>query len=86
MRRLAELPLFAGLDDEALREIGGAVTEESVEAGRVVVREGRAYRTRVNLGLIGYDTVEIASGLQKGDDVIVSDMTNYIHARELKLK
>ena len=40
MRRLAELPLFAGLDDDALKAIGGSVTEESVEAGRVIVREG----------------------------------------------
>ena len=40
MRRLAELPLFAGLDDDALREVGAAVSEESVEAGRVLVREG----------------------------------------------
>ena len=40
MRRLAELPLCAGLDDDALREIGAAVSEESVESGRVLVREG----------------------------------------------
>lgn len=40
MRRLAELPLFAGLDDDALKEIGSAVTEESVESGRIIVREG----------------------------------------------
>ncbi len=40
MRRLAELPLFQGLDENALREIGAAVSEESVETGRVLVREG----------------------------------------------
>ncbi len=40
MRRLAELPLFDGLDDNALRQIGAAVSEESVEEGRVLVREG----------------------------------------------
>lgn len=40
MRRLAELPLFHGLGDDALRAIGTSVTEESVEAGRVLVREG----------------------------------------------
>jgi CRP-like cAMP-binding protein len=40
MKRLAELPLFEGLDADALKAIGSAVTEESVEAGRVVVREG----------------------------------------------
>lgn len=40
MRRLAELPLFQGLDEDALRAVASAVTEESVEAGRVLVREG----------------------------------------------
>lgn len=40
MRRLAELPLFEGLDEDALRAVASAVTEESVEAGRVIVREG----------------------------------------------
>lgn len=40
MRRLAELPLFEGLSDDALRAIGTSVTEESVEEGRVLVREG----------------------------------------------
>ena len=40
MRRLAELPLFQDLDDDALRAVASAVTEESVEAGRVLVREG----------------------------------------------
>ena len=40
MRRLAELPLFEGLGDDALKAIGTSVTEESVEAGRVLVREG----------------------------------------------
>ena len=40
MTRLAALPLFQGLDPEALRAVAAAVTEESVEAGRVLVREG----------------------------------------------
>ncbi len=40
IRRLAELPLFQDLDDDALRAVASAVTEESVEGGRVLVREG----------------------------------------------
>jgi CRP-like cAMP-binding protein len=40
MRRLGELSLFSGLDEEALRAIAAAVVEESVEEGRVLVREG----------------------------------------------
>ncbi|MBX7183775.1 MAG: efflux RND transporter periplasmic adaptor subunit [Vicinamibacteria bacterium] len=51
-----------------------------------VVRDGVAARTRVDLGLIGYDAVEISRGVQPGDELIVSDMTNYLYARELKLK
>jgi len=51
-----------------------------------VVRDAGAFRTRVSLGLIGYDAVEISKGAQPGDEIIVSDMTNYLHARELKLK
>ena len=51
-----------------------------------MVRDGHAFRTRVEFGLIGYDTVEIAKGLLAGDEMIVSDMTNYLYARELKLK
>ena len=60
----------------------------SGEAGQdvFVVRDGRAFRTRVDLGLIGYDVVEITRGLEPEDEMIVSDMTNYLHARELKLK
>lgn len=40
MRRLAELPLFQGLDEDGLRAVAAAVVEESVEAGRILVREG----------------------------------------------
>jgi len=40
MRRLGELSLFQGLDEEALRAVAAAVVEESVEEGRVLVREG----------------------------------------------
>ena len=40
MRRLGELPLFEGLDEEALRAVAAAVVEESVEEGRIIVREG----------------------------------------------
>lgn len=40
MRRLAELPLFNGLDQKALDAVASAAIETSVEEGRVVVREG----------------------------------------------
>ena len=70
MRRLAELPLFAGLDDDALREIGAAVTEESVEAGRLIVREGdysQASRSSTRAPRASSATVEHLATLGPGD-------------------
>ena len=40
MRRLEELSLFEGLDEEALKAVAASVVEESVEEGRILVREG----------------------------------------------
>ena len=40
MRRLGELSLFEGLDEEALKAVAASVVEESVEEGRILVREG----------------------------------------------
>jgi CRP/FNR family transcriptional regulator, cyclic AMP receptor protein len=39
-KRLAELPLFEGLDDDALRTVSKAAHEISVEEGAELVREG----------------------------------------------
>ena len=71
---------------DALRVARGPFLTGEAAQDLFVVREGRAFRTRVDLGLIGYDEVEISRGLQAGDEVIVSDMANYLHARELRLK
>jgi cAMP-dependent protein kinase regulator len=39
-KRLAELPLFSGLDDEALRTVAKVAQEVSVSEGAELVREG----------------------------------------------
>lgn len=39
-KRLAELPLFEGLDDEALRTVSKVTQEVSVQEGAELVREG----------------------------------------------
>ena len=39
-KRLAELPLFEGLDDEALRTVSKVAQEVSVQDGAELVREG----------------------------------------------
>ena len=39
-KRLAEIPLFSGLDDEALRTVAKVAQEVSVSEGAELVREG----------------------------------------------
>ena len=50
-----------------------------------VVRGDRAVRVPVRLGITGMDDYEVLDGLAEGDEVIVSDMTGYLHASEIRL-
>ena len=52
----------------------------------VVVRAGNELLTRkVQLGDSNYELVEVVSGLEPGDQVVVSDMSNYKNKRNMKL-
>jgi HlyD family secretion protein len=49
-------------------------------------RPDRAVRRNVRFGLSGYDCYEVLDGLGEGDEVIVSDMRDYIHLSQVNLK
>jgi HlyD family secretion protein len=51
-----------------------------------VVRGNYAVRVPVRFGLAGDDTIEIAEGLQPGDDVVLSDMSELEDVEKVKLK
>ena len=51
-----------------------------------VINGNKAEKRNVSLGESNYEYVEIASGLQQGDKVIISDMDNYENKYSLKLK
>jgi HlyD family secretion protein len=51
-----------------------------------VVRGDRARRVDIRLGLIGHEFYEVVEGLDEGDEVVLSDMRDYLHAREVRLK
>jgi HlyD family secretion protein len=50
-----------------------------------VVRDGRAYRRPVTLGLRSFDEVEIA-GVAEGDRIVISDMREYAHLQEIDIQ
>jgi HlyD family secretion protein len=51
-----------------------------------VIRGDTAVKTQALLGLVGADHYEVVQGLLEGDEVIISDMTDYLQVKEVKLK
>jgi HlyD family secretion protein len=51
-----------------------------------VVRGDKAVRTPVTIGLSNFELYEITDGLAEGDEVIISDMSDYRKSREVKLR
>lgn len=51
-----------------------------------VLRNNRAYRTPVRLGVSNFDWFEVVDGLVVGDEIIASDMRDYESAPELRVK
>ena len=51
-----------------------------------VIRGDTALKTPARLGIASFDYYEVAQGLLEGDEVIISEMTDYMHLKEVKLK
>lgn len=51
-----------------------------------VVRGDQLLKRKVQLGDSNFEYIEVASGLEVGDEVVVSDMNNYKDKNKLKLK
>jgi len=51
-----------------------------------VVRGDMAERVEIRSGLSGYEQFEVVEGLAEGDEVILSDMSDYLHMKEIKIR
>jgi len=51
-----------------------------------VIRGDAAVKTPVRLGISSFEYYEVVQGLIEGDEVIISDMTNYQQLKEVKIK
>lgn len=51
-----------------------------------VVRQGQAYRTEIEIGLSSFDDLEIVSGVVAGDEIVISDMTDYKHMQQIPIR
>jgi HlyD family secretion protein len=70
----------------ALRLRKGPFSEGDGFRNAFVVRGDRAVRTPITLGLVSFDDYEVVSGLVEGDEVIISDMRDYLHLTEVGIK
>jgi HlyD family secretion protein len=70
----------------ALRVASGPFLTGDGDQEVFVVDGSSAKRTTARIGVAGFDYVEILDGLHKGDEVIVSDMKDYLHVKEVKIK
>ncbi len=63
----------------------GALTEAGNDA-LFVVRGDRAVRTPARLGTFGEENVEILAGAAEGDELVISNMSDYTNVREVKIQ
>jgi HlyD family secretion protein len=71
---------------QALRVQRGPSTEGTGTREVFVVRGDTAVRTPVQIGITGFEACEIVRGLQAGDEVIVSEMADYQHVKEVRIR
>ena len=71
--------------NEGLRVPKGPFVSNDGAQDLFVIREGKAVRVPVRIGVTSFDSVEVLDGLNVGDEVIISDMKEYIHLKEIKI-
>jgi HlyD family secretion protein len=81
-----EVFIVTGHRERALRVPKGSSTSGDGYQQIFVVRGDRAERRRVRFGIASFDFIEVLEGLAAGDEVIVSDMTDYQHLTSIRLR
>ncbi len=81
-----EILIVIAVKDSVLRiRNGPAINSDKIQY-LFKIQETTSVRTVVETGLHGKEYVEIKSGINKGDQVIISDMTPFRHKEEVNLK
>ena len=78
--------IITGRKPNVLRIKKGPFADGEGARQAFVVRGDRAVRTPVELGLASYDDFEVVRGLAQGDEVIISDMRDYAHLKEIRIR
>ena len=71
--------------DRALRIKRGPFANSEGDHEVFVIRGDMAVKVPVRLGIASFENFEVVKGLIQGDEVIISDMTDYLRMKEVKL-
>lgn len=71
--------------DRALRIKRGPFANSEGDHEVFVIRGDMAVKVPVRLGIASFENFEVVKGLLQGDEVIISDMTDYLRMKEVKL-
>jgi HlyD family secretion protein len=74
------------IKDDVLRITNASFYRGKGEYELFVVRGNHLLKCKVELGDSNFDYIEVVSGLNEGDEVVVSDMSNYQEKDKLKIK
>lgn len=82
----ADVDIVTDRRTRALTVTRGPFADGTADPQVFVVDGDRAIRTPVRLGVANFDEVEIVAGLDAGDEIIVSDMRDYLHLEEIRIR
>ena len=78
--------VVTGSRADVLRTPKGPFAKGGATEPVFVIEGDRAVRRTVRLGVSGYDHYEVLDGLAEGEEVILSDMSDYTHLEQVSLK
>jgi HlyD family secretion protein len=84
--RSVDVHLVTARTERTLRVARGPVLHSGAGSAVFVVRGDSVVRTPVRLGIASFAAQEILEGLAEGDEVVISDMSDYAHVEEIKLR
>ena len=82
----ADVFLVTASKTNVLRAANGPAFKGTPSQDIFVVRNDKAIRRTVNIGLSNFDYVEIKNNISAGDIIITSDMSDFKNAREITIK
>jgi HlyD family secretion protein len=84
--RRVDVHLVTARSEGTLRVARGHIVHTDEGQAVFVVHGAVAIRTPVRLGISNFEHQEILEGLSEGDEVVLTDMSDYAGVREVKLK